>query len=142
MPLLISTRALGKRKPLLADFSVTPPRDFGDGEELTLRQLIELVVRQEVSQFQQRQKANRFDRILSERSISDGAARGKVDLAGKSHRQAVDVEEAVSSALLAFEDGLYLVIVDEIERCDLDEPIRLTNDSRVTFVRLTFLAGA
>lgn len=142
MPLVISTRALGKRKPLLADFSVSPPENFGDGDDFTLRDLIGHVVRQEVAEYRQRRKRNRFDRVLTERQIEEGAIRGKVDPGGKTHVQPVDEETAVASALLAFEDGLYLVIVDEIERKSLDEPLRLSPDSRITFIRLTFLAGA
>lgn len=142
MPLVVSTRVLGTRKPLLADFSVTPPTDLGDGDGIRLRHLIEFVVRREVEKVSHRQEQNRFDRVLSSRAIAEGAARGKVDPAGKSFDQAVDAEDAVAAALLAFEDGLYLVIVDEIERRDLDEPVRLSPDSRLTFVRLTFLAGA
>lgn len=141
MPLIVSTRVLGRRRPLLADFSITPPDSLNDGEDTRLRDLITLVVRQEVERFAERQAARRFDRVLSMRQITESAARGKVDPAAKSLQQRVDADEAVAAALLAFEDGLYLVILDEVERKDLDETIRLTQDSRITFVRLTFLAG-
>lgn len=140
--LTVSTRALGRRRPLLADFSITPPDGFGDGEDTRLRDLITLVVRQEVERFSERQNARRFDRVLSTREITESAARGKVDPAAKSFQEHVGAEDAVAAALLAFEDGLYLVIVDEVERKDLDETVRLTQGSRITFVRLTFLAGA
>lgn len=142
MPVVVSTRVLGRRRPLLADFSITPPDGAGDGEELLLRDLIDSVVRQEVACFAQRQASNRFDRVLSAREIADGSARGKIDPVGKSLQQTVDADDAVAAALQAFEDGLYLVIVDEVERRGLDEPVRLLPDSRITFVRLTFLAGA
>lgn len=142
VPLVISTRAIGRRRPLLADFSVDPPADFGDGDEPRLRDLIECVVRQEVEKYAKRQSKQRFDRVLSAGELADGAARGKVDPAGKSFAPAVDPDDAVATALLAFEDGLYLVIIDEVERRDLDQPVRLAPDSRVTFIRLTFLAGA
>jgi hypothetical protein len=55
--------------------------------------------------------------------------------------QNVDVDDAIASALVAFEDGLYLVIVDEKQYKDLDEAVFLTADSRLTFVRLTMLSG-
>jgi hypothetical protein len=48
----------------------------------------------------------------------------------------------VATALQAFEDGLYLVIIDEVERRSLDEPVHLAEDSQLVFIRLTFLAGA
>ena len=37
--------------------------------------------------------------------------------------------------------GLYFVVVDEQEIKELDKPITLTESSRLTFIRLTLLAG-
>ena len=142
MALLVSTRVLGKRKPLLDDFSVPPPLAVPGGDDLRLRDVIEHVVRHEVREFKRRQRARRFDRVLSDAQIAEAATRGKVDPASRDLKQKVDVDAAVGSALQAFEDGLYLVIIDEVERRSLDEPVRLSEDSRLAFIRLTFLAGA
>lgn len=142
MALLVSTRVLGKRKPLLDDFGVPPPPAAPGGDDLRLRDVIEHVVRHEVRGFKQRQQARRLDRVLSDAQITEAATRGKVNPAGKDFKQEVDVEVAVGAALQAFEDGLYLVIIDEVERRSLDETVRLSEDSRLTFIRLTFLAGA
>ncbi len=142
MAILVTTRSLGSRRPLLHDFRVDPPTDAGDGGDLTLRELITRVVCEQVRRFNDRSASRRFDRVLTERQIETGAARGKVDPAGKEHRTDADPQEAVASALLGFEDGLYLVIIDEVERRDLDEVIRLSPDSHMTFIRLAFLAGA
>ena len=54
----------------------------------------------------------------------------------------MDAEAAVGAALQGFEDGLYLVIVDGVEQRSLDSQVYLTADSRLVFLRLTFLAGA
>jgi len=140
--LVVSTRILGKRKALLDDFSVPPPTDRPDGDDLRLRHIIEYVVRHEVREFRRRQQSRRFDRVLSETWIAESAARGKVDPASRDFDQQVDIETAVGAALQAFEDGLYLVIIDDIERRSLDEPVRLREDSRLVFIRLVFLAGA
>jgi hypothetical protein len=43
--------------------------------------------------------------------------------------------------LQAFEDGLYLVVLDGQEQRSLDAQLFLQPDSRVAFVRLTMLAG-
>lgn len=142
MSIVVSTRALGKRKPLLADFSVPPPIEIGDGGEPTLRKIIEHIVHSEVSKFDRRQEQLRFDRVLSPSQIHRGVDLGKVDPGIKNHLQSVNVEEAVGAALMGFIDGLYLVIIDEIERKCLDEIIRLSPTSHITFIRLVFLAGA
>lgn len=50
--------------------------------------------------------------------------------------------QAIGTALRAFEDGLYLVILDGKEQRDLDEQVFPGPDSHVTFLRLVMLAGA
>jgi hypothetical protein len=143
MTLTISTRTLGRRRPLLDDFAVPPPSlDRGDGDELRLRDVIEHVVRAQVEAFHRRQDALRFDRVLTARQIENAAARGKVDPAAKTNPQRADPDEAVGAALLAFEDGMYLVVIDGVEHRNLDAPVRLQASSRLVFLRLAFLAGA
>jgi hypothetical protein len=139
--LTISGKALGRKKPLFADFSVPFPPELGDGGALTLRDLIGRVVRHEVEAFKQRQEERKLFRALTARQIEQGAAKGKVDLGGRDLDQKVDVEEAIGTALEAFEDGLYLVVVDGSEQRSLDAQVFLQPDSRLAFVRLTMLAG-
>ncbi len=52
-------------------------------------------------------------------------------------QQAVDPAAAVATALQAFQDGLFLVVVDGIDYTGLDQLIPLRDDSRITFIRLT-----
>jgi hypothetical protein len=140
--LTIGARALGRKKPLFADWSLPLPPDLerGDGG-VTLRDLIDRVVHAEVAAFRQRQEERRLFRALTAADVERGVARGKVDSGGRDLKQTLDEEESVAVALQAFEDGLYLVIVDGREQRDLDREVRLTPDSRVTFVRLAMLAG-
>src|SRR5262245_37891520 len=111
MPLLtISARALGKRKPLVPDWQVPwPPDEHDSGEPITLRQLITRIVLKEVEAFKQRQEDRKIVRILTERQIEEGLAKGRVDSGGRELHQDVDPDAAVATALQAFEDGLYLV---------------------------------
>lgn len=142
----VTGKALGRKKPLFEDFSVPLPPDIppdrGDGGSMTLRDLIDRIVRHEVAAFRDRQEHRKFVHALTARQIEQGLERGKVDMGGRDLDQKVDEEEAVGNALQAFEDGLYLVILDGQELRDLDAQIHLRSDSRVTFVRLVFLAGA
>jgi len=140
---VITTRAVGRRGPLLKDWSFDLPPDIGGGEEpLTLRTLIDRIVRQQVAAFRKRQEENQFIRVLTTREIAEGAQRGKI-LPGASEvkPQVVDDEQAVGAALQAFEDGLYLVLIDGDEQTSLDGEIFLSDDSQVVFLRLTMLAG-
>jgi hypothetical protein len=138
----ISGKALGRKKPLFADWSIPlPPGLDKSGGRLTLRDLIAHVVRGEVEAFRERHQKRQLLRALTAGDIEKGAARGKVDMGGRDLKQPVDEEEAVAVALQAFEDGLYLVIVDGEEQRDLDREVYLRPDSRLTFVRLVMLAG-
>jgi hypothetical protein len=140
--LTISARAMGKRKPLVPDWQVPwPPEEHDAGEPFTLRQLITRIVLQEVEAFKQRQERGQVVRILTERQIEAGLAKGRVDSGGRKLHQAVDPDEAVAAALLGFEDGLYLAILDGEEQRELDRQIFLQADSHLVFVRLVMLAG-
>jgi hypothetical protein len=141
--LTISARAMGKRKPLVPDWQVPwPPEEHDAGEPVTLRQLITRIVLQEVEAFKERQDRGQVVRILTERQIEEGLAKGRVDSGGRNVHQSVDPGQAVAAALLAFEDGLYLVILDGEEQRELDRQIFLQADSHMVFVRLVMLAGA
>lgn len=141
--LTISARAMGKRKPLVPDWQVPwPPEEHDDGEPTTLRQLITRIVLSEVQAFKDRQEAKERVRVLTERQIEDGMAKGRVDAGGRNLYQTVNEEQAVGTALQAFEDGIYLVILDGEEQRDLDRQVYLKAESHVVFVRLVMLAGA
>ena len=139
---VISGRALGRRQPLFADWSVEFPPEFRSGGGATLRDVIARVVRDEVRAFRDRQDERRVFRALTAREIETGAAAGKIEAGGREGPpQPVDEEDAVGTALQAFEDGLYLVVIDDAEQRSLDAPVFVQPDSRITFVRLTLLAG-
>jgi hypothetical protein len=138
----VSGKALGRKRPLFADYSVALPPDLGgDGDRLTLRRLITAIVRSEVEAFRTRQAERKLLRALTARQIEEGAGKGKIDFGGRELDQKVDAEATVAAALQAFEDGLYLVVVDGEEHRELDREVFLGPDTRVTFVRLTLLAG-
>ena len=133
-------RILGRKAPLFEDWQMPLPPS-PSSETLTLRRFIERVVREEVAAFGERQAERRFARVVSGGQIAASAARGKVDMGGRDPQQEVDPDQAVRDALLAFTDGLYLVLIDGRQQTDLDAPIALHAGSRVTFVRLVALAG-
>jgi hypothetical protein len=139
--LTISGKTLGKKKPLFADWSVPFPDDLMTDNGVTLRHLIDHIVRTEVQAFRQRQDERVLLRALSPTQIAEQARKGKVQSGGQELHQKVDEDEAVRTALEAFEDGLYLVVVDGTELRQLDTLIPLQPDSRVAFVRLALLAG-
>ena len=141
--MFIETRVLGRRARPLDGWSIpTPPSDHDGDEGITLRMLLERIVRAEVRAFEQRERARRFVRVLSDTDLAESAARGRIDPGGRPPSGPVDEDRAVGAALQGFEDGLYLVVLDGEEQRDLERRLYLTDRSRVVFLRLTFLAGA
>jgi len=144
--MIVAGKALGRKRPLFADWGVPlPPRggDDGNGDgSMTLRDLITHVVAFEVGAFKQRHEARRLDRVLLAQDIEVGEAAGRVSPEGRETSGKVDEAEAIGAALQAFEDGMYLVVIDGQEQRDLDAQVFCHEDSRITFVRLVFLAGA
>lgn len=139
--LTLEARALGRKQPLVPEWTVPLPAGTETGGALTLRDLLTEVVRGEVSAFQQRQADRQFLQVLTPEQISTGAARGKVDSGGSDLKQKVNVDDAIHTALQAFEDGIYLVLVDGVEQRSLDAQVPVTANSRVLFLRLSLLAG-
>ena len=140
--LTVTTRALGRRKRLLDDWSVPPPLDATDGEPLTLRSVLTHVVIETVRAFEKRQEQNIFFRVLTPNQIEEQAEQGKIDLGGRDLKQSVALDQAIGNALQSFEDGIYLVILDGVEQRDLDAQVFLKPDTQLTFLRLVMLAGA
>jgi hypothetical protein len=142
--MFIETRVLGRKGRPLDGWAVPglPGEDDRGGGGLTLRKLITRIVRHEVAEFRKRERGRRLLRVLSDADIASGAERGKVDPGGRAETGAVEEDVAVGAALQGFEDGLYLVVLDGEEQRDLDKQVYVTPESRVVFLRLTFLAGA
>jgi len=139
----VQARMVGQTEPLLADWSIPYPPDLREGgDRITLRHLITRVVLAEVDAFRKRQSEQCFLNVLTRRQIEEGAARGKV-ISGDREipPQFVDEEQAVGAALQAFEDGLYLVVLDDGPQEHLDREVYVRPGSRVCFIRLTMLAG-
>lgn len=140
----VEARTLGRKRALVPAWSIPVPDIAGPGGDGTPRllDLIEHVVRAEVAGYRERAEARLFLRCLSAEEIAEGASRGKVEAGGRETQLDVDADVAVATALQAFEDGMYLVLVDGAEQKRLDVPLALEDDTTVAFVRLTFLAGA
>ena len=51
------------------------------------------------------------------------------------------IERVVREAVAAFEDGLYLVLIDGEQQRDLDAQVLVYEETTLTFLRLVALAG-
>jgi hypothetical protein len=137
----IAAKVVGQKKPVFTDWHIPlPPQQSGAGA-LTLRDLISLIVVNEVEAFRQRQEQRKLAQIFTAAQIQQGAERGKIDMGERDLGQTVDEAAATSTALQAFEDGLYFVFIDDVQQEDLNQTVFLGEDSHILFVRLVALAG-
>jgi hypothetical protein len=108
---------------------------------VTLRALIDAVVRAEVVRFRQRAEEQTFVRVLTDRALAEGLQSGAVLSGGREAAVEVDEDAAVAAALLAQEDGLYQVLVDDEPVDSLDDVVQFGEQTRLLFLRLVPLSG-
>ena len=76
-----------------------------------------------------------------EEHLENSAASGKVAYGDPMDGRKADEEKAVKNALQCFDDGMVALFADGIRYTDRQEKMALKEQSEVTFIRLTFLAG-
>ena len=86
------------------------------------------------------QNAETMEKQLEDR-IKAGAQAGKVTYGDPMDDRKADAEKAVLNALQCFDDGIVALFADGVRYTRREEQIPLKDQSEVTFVRLTFLAG-
>lgn len=138
----VEGKVIGQRRPLFDgwELPMLPVWEL-DARSVSLRSLIEGVVRAEVEAFRLRQERKSMIQALTQADIERGLVKGRIDPGGRGKTAEVDGDEAVHMALQAFEDGLYYVFVDDEQQTELDAAVPLRSESRVTFLRLVALAG-
>lgn len=137
--MVVEAKILGKSRPVFNDWHIDIPERSGD--HIKLRDLITRIVNEEVQAFKLRQNELRLARVLSPSQIEAGKVKGKIDSGERDLKQQVDADQAVATALQAFEDGLYFIFIDKVQQTELDSEVFIQNETQVTFIRLTALAG-
>jgi len=142
IPLAVEGKQFGRGgKALFPNFHMSLPAAWL-GTTITLETLLDRVVRAEVAAFQERQERRAVLQSLISAQIAEGVARGKVDSGGTPDApQAVDADEAVRTALRAFEDGIFFVFVNDEQKSLLTDTLVIRGETRLTFLRLVALAG-
>ena len=138
MNIYVKLKSVGKRRTVPALENI--PYYLPDGVD-SLRQLIENIVRQEVEKFNSRGVENMLIPFLTEAEISDQSTVGKVGFGRLYSEKKAEPEKAVAAALQGFEDGLFRIVVNDVEIAEIDAPFTINENDVVTFIRLTFLAG-
>ena len=132
--LTLQLKRLGKKKIHLLEFEI-------EKQPQTLKELIEECVKSEVKHYNEKREEIKLMSFLSPKDIQEQSETGKIGFGDLENRELAQVDEAIANALLAFEDGLYVVFVDDEEIKSFEQSIALKPDSVIAFIRLTFLTG-
>jgi len=133
----ISVKMLGKKRPVLENLQIQLPDEFNGSA--TLSQLIEVIVRQQVANFNQ--KGDNLLRYLDSSQMQAMKKSGKIGFGEVYNTKTADVEKAVQDALQAFEDGLYFVFIDDVKIEKLTDKVDLKPNAKILFLRLVALTG-
>ncbi|NQX47571.1 hypothetical protein HQN87_19735 [Paenibacillus tritici] len=136
MRLYVTVKSLGKRKPVLERKELLLGRT-----PATVKELIEEVVLQQVQGLVDRQGRGEVLPFLTGAEIGEQGENGKVGFGTVYNGEPPVAAEAVAAALLAFEDGLYKVFLQERECALLEEPLQIGEGDELVFIRFTMLAG-
>ncbi|WP_342424448.1 hypothetical protein [Paenibacillus sp. FSL E2-0178] len=136
MRLYVTVKSLGKRKPVLARQELVL-----QGTPATLQELITEIVVLQVQGLADKQGRGEIIPYLTGNEIEEQGENGKVGFTTIYNGEPPDTGEAVAAALLAFEDGLYKVFLQERECALLEEPLQIQDGDELVFIRFTMLAG-
>ncbi|ERI07579.1 hypothetical protein [Aneurinibacillus aneurinilyticus] len=136
MKVYATVKQLGKRKNHIGEKEIELA-----GSPETLRQLIMEVVTASVKEFNHSLDKHAIFMYLTEEELENRAALGKVGFKEKHNTTKEDEQKAAERALLAFEDGLYKVLINKQEIESLDAKLTVQEDDRLVFIKLTMLSG-
>jgi len=133
----VNVKSIGKRKPIFSAVPYVLP-----GDVATLRDLIVAIVENEIKLFNSKKSDAMLLPFLTQEQIDDQSVSGKVSFGNIYSENKADLEKAIVTALQGFEDGLFRVLVNDVEIDLLDAPITIKDGDTLTFIRLIFLSGS
>ena len=110
-------------------------------ETPTLRNFIKTVIEKEVATYNEKVNNTTLLPYLNEATLATMAKHGKVDFGEVYNSEPAMLEGAINTALQAFEDGVFMVLIDGANCKDLNQKIQFREKSEVVFLRLVALAG-
>lgn len=138
MKITVKAKQAGRKHALIENKTI----EIDDiGTNPTLSELLKAVVKQQVEEYNSKTAEKTLLPFLSKEEIDSQVSSGKVGFGTIYSENKADLEKAQETALQAFEDGMFAVFADETEISKLDETINFTDETIITFIRLTFLAG-
>lgn len=134
MELRLQLKRLGKKKVKEVPFTL-------EDNPQNLEELLIACVKNQVEAFNAKRTEVNVIGFLSTAEIQEKAQSGKIEFGELANTDLADLQKAIDNVLLAFQDGLFLVFVDDNEITSLETPLELHSQSVIAFIRMTFLVG-
>ena len=106
----------------------------------TTKDLITELVKINVEKFNKKIDEKDILSIMTNENIAKAARIGKIGDEVHGDKKA-NLEKALDTAYLAFEDGLYCIFINDEQTEKLDDSLNLKDGDILTLIRLTMLAG-
>ena len=106
----------------------------------TTKDLITELVKINVEKFNKKIDDKDILFIMTNEHIAEAVRSGKIGDEVHGDKKA-NLEKALDTAYLAFEDGLYCIFINDEQSEKLDDNLSLKDGDILTFIRLTMLAG-
>ena len=106
----------------------------------TTKDLIIELVKINVEKFNKKIDDKDILSIMTNENIAKAARIGKIGDEVHGDKKA-NLEKALDTAYLSFEDGLYCIFINNKQSEKLDDSLNLKDGDIITFIRLTMLAG-
>lgn len=139
MKIHFSIKRLGKKRPFITRKAIDIAGNYN--QPYALQTILIQIVTQQVAEFNQKREEKSLFTFFKEDAIAEEAETGKVKFGTIYNDEKAQLDKAIETVLLAFEDGLIAVFVNDEQVEDLSQVVTVTEDSLFSFVRLTFLAG-
>lgn len=145
MKISVNVKSLGARRASVneSEFELTcTPEDVS-----TVKDFLDHVTEVCVAQYKKRQSESEVLKVLSADQIDEKSLSGKISFGVNYGTKSPVLNTAQENTRQCYLDGLFALFIDgkEISGQDkslpLDTPIEIHEGSKVTFIRLTMLAG-
>lgn len=136
MKVYVSVKQAGKRKEYIAKKELILA-----GAPSSLRELLTEIVQINVAEYNVKAVEPWIMKYLSAEETENQLKTGKVGFGERKSDIQANVQKAIETAILAFEDGIYRVFSGENEVPSLDGTLSLKEGDVLTFIRFTMLAG-
>lgn len=142
MEIKVTVKQLGKKHPVLSEQKIEIAYE---DITITLENLLKLIVRQQVEAFNAQSfelEDQDYTKIPVENYLNILTDTGKVGFGSIYNEKKANIQKAQENAILAFEDGMFVVFYNDEQLENLTQTIDLSLQHTFAFIRLTFLAGS